>query len=82
VLLTLLPVPGQARTRRPDQAKTLGHTFKKIHTKFRVAKFPEHPRCRVGGVLVPYERKKERKKERMFIYHLHTLNSIVSTAST
>jgi hypothetical protein len=23
-----------------------------------------------------------KKKERMFIYHLHTLNSIVSTAST
>ncbi len=73
MLLTLLSVSGQARTRRPDQPKTLGRTVVHIvhetkrHTKFRVAKFRDHPRCRVGGVLVPYvpyERKKERKKER------------------
>ncbi len=66
MLLTLLPVPGRARTRRPDQPKTLGRTFVKCMKQKKKnivsPKFREHPRCRVRGVLVPYERKKERKE--------------------
>jgi hypothetical protein len=80
-----VPVPGQARTRRLDQAKTSGHTFQKKVQNFVSPNFVNT----LGAGLGVYwchmchmkERKKE-KKERMFIYHFLTLNSIVSTAST